>query len=499
LAKLEDSRVKAQDENTLLKKDKEDLLGRLDLYQSALAKSKTMKDNQLTQLKAQSEAELKALDQKHLQAQKDNKFFQDLSRQLTQDKESLLNQVKQISAQLKDLENERLSISRQLQSVIKSEQSAVSDNSGLAEKLNLLQAQYQNLMRQKVEVSNQLQEQIIQLNQLQPQLEKANASHDLLQNEYTLIKKELEGLHSQKSQLSDELARTKNELTQIKIGKNTEFEALNNRLAQLQRDAQFTQDLSRQLSSEKEGLLNQQRVLQAKNKEVEEQFLTSTQESKKLAQQNTFLKDEYVSSSQKITELRKQCFDLITDKDKLNEAYKQALKKIDTLAAENQALLSRSQEYKQTTQEYEMNLKNKQEVERFYQQTGEALAKLKLQYKELLKKYNDSMEQNRLLKQKFGKMPRENALLHYNMGVMYTQNQEYTRAISEFEKVLEIKSEDPDSLYNLGVIYGEYLNDRAKAISYFKRYVSVASGDPDSDRARKYILTWETFEQKQAK
>ncbi|MDD5730860.1 MAG: tetratricopeptide repeat protein, partial [Candidatus Omnitrophica bacterium] len=60
---------------------------------------------------------------------------------------------------------------------------------------------------------------------------------------------------------------------------------------------------------------------------------------------------------------------------------------------------------------------------------------------------------------------------------------------------LEIKPDDADSLYNLGVIYGEYLNDRKKAIMYFRKYLTLAPNDADTEKVRKYILTWETLDQ----
>jgi len=61
--------------------------------------------------------------------------------------------------------------------------------------------------------------------------------------------------------------------------------------------------------------------------------------------------------------------------------------------------------------------------------------------------------------------------------------------------VIKLKPDDAESYYNLGVIFGEYLNDRKKAISYFKKYLSLSPDDADAERVRKYILTWETYEQ----
>jgi len=81
------------------------------------------------------------------------------------------------------------------------------------------------------------------------------------------------------------------------------------------------------------------------------------------------------------------------------------------------------------------------------------------------------------------------------MSVLYAQNHDYQRAIAELNKVIELKPDDGEAYYNLGVIYGEYLNDRKKAIGYFKKYLELSPKDKDADRIRKFILTYETLEQ----
>jgi len=78
---------------------------------------------------------------------------------------------------------------------------------------------------------------------------------------------------------------------------------------------------------------------------------------------------------------------------------------------------------------------------------------------------------------------------HYNLGVLYTQNKDYQRAITEFERVLSFNPNDTESHYNLGVIYGEYLGDRKKALEHFQAYLRLAPNDPDAERVRRYVTT----------
>ncbi|MCX7927413.1 MAG: tetratricopeptide repeat protein [Candidatus Omnitrophica bacterium] len=135
----------------------------------------------------------------------------------------------------------------------------------------------------------------------------------------------------------------------------------------------------------------------------------------------------------------------------------------------------------------------------------------RIQIKDLKKRYEQALAKNRELEKRaqnlpkrFAELARENkmliketALMHYNLGVFYTKNKEFSRAIAEFEKAAELNPEDPAVYYNLGYIYAEYLVNRPKAIEYFKKYLGVAKpGDKDMDWVKKYIVTWETWEGK---
>jgi len=105
--------------------------------------------------------------------------------------------------------------------------------------------------------------------------------------------------------------------------------------------------------------------------------------------------------------------------------------------------------------------------------------------------YVDRLSKSEVLRDRLFK---ENAVLHYNLGVFYLQRQEYNTAITEFEKVLELNPNDAATHYNLGLIYADYLNNKAKAILHFKRYLAIEPNDKDAERAKKYILTWEKWE-----
>ncbi len=130
---------------------------------------------------------------------------------------------------------------------------------------------------------------------------------------------------------------------------------------------------------------------------------------------------------------------------------------------------------------------------------------------ELKQKYSNALRTNKLLEKKLERLPKEyaeiarenkvllkrTALMHYNLGVFYSKNKEYTRAIAEFEKTIELNPEDALAYFNLGFIYAEHFVNRKKAIERFQQYLKLAKkDDKDIDWVKRYILTWQTWEGK---
>ncbi len=133
------------------------------------------------------------------------------------------------------------------------------------------------------------------------------------------------------------------------------------------------------------------------------------------------------------------------------------------------------------------------------------------QLKDTNTKFQEALEKNRSLEKKVEDMPkkftelaRENAILlkqtalmHYNLGVFYTQSKEFSRAIAEFEKGLELNPDDAYAHFNLGYIYAEQLADRSKAVQHFQQFLRLAKNDDkDVDWVKRYIITWNTWEGK---
>lgn len=157
-----------------------------------------------------------------------------------------------------------------------------------------------------------------------------------------------------------------------------------------------------------------------------------------------------------------------------------------------------------------LQIKSKRMEERQLNDSAQ-LEVFRRQIKEFKRRYERAMAKNRSLEKRIEQVPsrfaeiarenkvliKETALMHYNLGVFYTKNKEYSRAIAEFEKDIELNPDDGAAHYNLGFIYAEYLTNRPKALQHFRKFLSlVKSEDKDVDWVKKYILTWQTWEGK---
>lgn len=188
------------------------------------------------------------------------------------------------------------------------------------------------------------------------------------------------------------------------------------------------------------------------------------------------------------------------------------------LEAENKRLAERLLEVEKKMAEIQKNLTplelDRQELHKIQAENKELRNRTKYQQKmearlaQLIKENKEYREQLEILKGKFKdavpglaksgriaqKMMRENAQMHYNLGTIFLQNKRYKEAIGEYEKVLELMPNDPDTHYNLGVLYDDFLKDREKALYHYQKYIAVNPKAPDAKRVETYILNLELEE-----
>ena len=221
--------------------------------------------------------------------------------------------------------------------------------------------------------------------------------------------------------------------------------------------------------------------------------------------------EELISEKGRAINEKKQLEDLIArerDKNPILKLEDEKAKLRDELALANAGIKQVKSDLKQSqAQLSKLNseiIKSKQELSASKEQAEESRQKRE----SLSRDYAQALNKNRILEEKvvqtpkkFAEIARQNKALikqasnmHYNLGVFYTKNKEYSRAVAEFEEAVKLRPDDAYCHFNLGYIYAEYLVNRPKAIEHFRHYLRVArKEDKDMDWVKKYIITWQAW------
>jgi chromosome segregation ATPase len=308
--------------------------------------------------------------------------------------------------------------------------------------------------------ANKAQEFSKKFNKLEPNYEKLGQEQKELKDKYDVLAKETEAVKSDRSNL----------LAQAKV-----LIADNSRMGELEEEISKLETEKQDMLKNKEDMNNQNQKLQ----EVVKQLMNSQAQT---AQERDAFKASYEKAKQEdiVKELKKQIADLQKEKDHASSDLLKTKKNSELVAAQKAKLDKDKESLENELKDYKKNIAEATKKNRALQQ----------QIENAPKKFSEIARQNK-------KLLKETAGMHYNLGVFYTKNKEYNRAVAEFEKAIELNPDDSYSHFNLGCIYSEYMVNRKKAIENFRHFLRLAKGDDqDADMARKYILTWETYEGK---
>lgn len=85
-------------------------------------------------------------------------------------------------------------------------------------------------------------------------------------------------------------------------------------------------------------------------------------------------------------------------------------------------------------------------------------------------------------------MPVEDlVMLHYNLGVSLSFNNECDKAIEQFERVLSIQENNADAHYNLGYLAYFYSKNLVKAHQHFQKYLDIIPNAPELSEISSYL------------
>ena len=260
------------------------------------------------------------------------------------------------------------------------------------------------------------------------------------------------------------------------------------------------------------GDSNLARELETKIKELGDQMQFLREEKQQTEEKNDSLRNSIEKLEKLHQETVNEKLRIEAELDKARDAslLKKTEQEKSNLQNKNQELLDNLKQANSNIQELEdrvakLRTESNQSTEKIEELSSE-LEGVNRRYAEAVKKNKEFEKRSATLPKKFNEIARQNKVLvkrtanmHYNLGVFYTKQKEYSRAIVEYEKALQLNPDDAYAHFNLGYIYAEYQVNRSKAIEHFQDYLRLSKkSDKDVDWVKKYILTWQTWEGKQS-
>jgi chromosome segregation ATPase len=309
--------------------------------------------------------------------------------------------------------------------------------------------------------------------------------YQLIYNQTQVFNKQMEDCKSEYEKSIQQIQKDSRAVSRdyeaVKQDRNNLLVQVKNLLADKSRVKEL-EDSVNQSSQYVEVLKKEKLEIQSSNVSMQEELKKLDMEHDTLLKERNDFKAAYdkAKKDDTVKKMGVQIEELKKENIKMRTSLKAREKNIDILKSEKGKLEALSDSLKKQTTEVKKNL-------------GTAARKndaLEGELKRIPHKFSEIARQNKVL-------IKETAEMHYNLGVFYTKNKKYERAIAEFEKVLDINPNDASAHFNLGYIYAEYMVNREKAIEHFRHFLRLAKGeDNDVDWVRKYLLTWETYEGK---
>lgn len=283
------------------------------------------------------------------------------------------------------------------------------------------------------------------------------------------------------------------ELRGRQVGLQGNLTALKEAHAALEADRDHLQQQAKRLMQEKDDL--------AVVTDLHERVL------KRTAEENRALKGKLEPLQQEHAALLDQHRLLGEERDSLRQQLESAHLRSGERRLEEELAKQKTQHKKDIATLYDAR-KQVKELQARQSKLASDLPKLQAKFASLQEQYTKALAENKALKFKSKTVPAEVTNLarehqrmvkdladtHYNMGLMFVRNDDFARAVKEFVKVIELKPDDADAAYNLGLIYAEHLPDREKATEYFRRYLQLNPRAKDAAFVKQYIASWKAWE-----
>ncbi len=245
----------------------------------------------------------------------------------------------------------------------------------------------------------------------------------------------------------------------------------------LQTNLRSTTRVTQNLRNELEGLRQEKTTFQQKAQSGEVQVqelsteLTTLKEDKTIAvQKHEELKHQVESAENMLENQNKKILDLekrLKDADEKIRRHKKASDNLEQQTRSARSNPAMTAEYVKLVESQWLTAETK--TQELKSDLDKSLAELS--------SYNMDRQ----------KMRSETATMHYNLAVILTNQQNYEAAIREYLKVLELRPDDAESHYNLGIIYDDYAKNHEKAIEHYRQFVRVSPDSPETNKVKMWL------------
>jgi chromosome segregation ATPase len=245
----------------------------------------------------------------------------------------------------------------------------------------------------------------------------------------------------------------------------------------LQTNLRSTTRVTQNLRNELEGLRQEKTTFQQKAQSGEVQVqelsteLTTLKEDKTIAvQKHEELKHQVESAENMLENQNKKILDLekrLKDADEKIRRHKKASDNLEQQTRSARSNPAMTAEYVKLVESQWLTAETK--TQELKSDLDKSLAELS--------SYNMDRQ----------KMRSETATMHYNLAVILTNQQNYEAAIREYLKVLELRPDDAESHYNLGIIYDDYSKNHEKAIEHYRQFVRVSPDSPETNKVKMWL------------
>lgn len=302
---------------------------------------------------------------------------------------------------------------------------------------------------------------------LKARLEELSKGNEVLKSKIAGLDAEINSLNQDRNQILDKL--------KIITEENSKLKAM---ILYLQTGVLNMGDLRKQMTDDRRQMTERIAELEKETQPVRK---VKEELNKKIEELKEEVKEQKTEVGKQKTEDRKQRTEIL----RLERELKAAQRKEESLLREiekEKAIFEKEKE----ELEKEIDDLKKQITEDRKQRTEER-SEMQKKVSELDKSLNDTLGEFSGAQRELKRLKRENADMHYNLGVIFQQQAKWREAVREYEKVLEIKPDDADANFNLAIIYDTIKNDREKAVFYYKRYLDITPEADDALKVKEYI------------